>query len=285
MNMKIKRFANASEFLQLAGDVLVANEVQYGLMHSLATRLAINPNLFGSELPWFLAVTDSHGVCAAALRTPPHNLALAYFSGNQTEIAELIAKAIVTDYGDIPGVIGEPLLAEKFADLWSKNQMLQIAGKMNQRIYKLESVNAVALPPGKFRAAETTDKPIVSEWSAPFHAEAFGPYPKMPIDRIENRIDSQDLYVWEHSGLVSMAGKARPIGGGISVGPVYTPPEHRRKGYASACVSSLCSLLLESGYKYCALYTDLSNPTSNSIYQKIGFNPAYDSVQIQFASI
>jgi uncharacterized protein len=283
--MKIKQFPDASEFLKLAGDSLAANEVQYGLMHSLAARLTINPNLFGSELPWFLAVTDSHGVCAAVLRTPPHNLILAYFSGDQTEISKLIAQAILKDHGDIPGVVGEPSLAERFSDLWSKQQRLQIVGKMNQRIYKLEFVNAVSLPPGRLRVAEVADKPIISEWSAPFHLEAFGSHTKMPVERIENRVDSKDLYVWENAALVSMAGKARPIGSGISVGPVYTPPEHRRKGYASACVSSLCVLLLESGYKYCSLYTDLSNPTSNSIYQKIGFNPVFDSVQIQFSSI
>lgn len=283
--MKIKQFSNASEFLELARDVLAANEVQYGLMHSLATRLAINPNVFGSEPPWFLAVTDSQGVCAAVLRTPPHNLILAYFSGNQTEIAKLIAQAISTDYGDIPGVIGETSLVGAFSDLWSKKQRLQIADKMNQRIYVLESVNAVSLPPGRFRVAEMTDKPVVSEWSAPFHGETFGPRSKMPIDRIEDRIDLKDLFVWENGGLVSIAGKARPIGGGISVGPVYTPPEYRRRGYASACVSSLCRLLLASGYKYCSLYTDLGNPTSNSIYQRIGFTPVYDSVQIQFLAV
>jgi uncharacterized protein len=79
-----------------------------------------------------------------------------------------------------------------------------------------------------------------------------------------------------------MAGKFRPFGKGISIGAVYTPPQNRRHGYATAVVSGLCRELLSSGYSYCALYTDLSNPTSNSIYKKIGFAEVCDSVMVSF---
>ena len=70
----------------------------------------------------------------------------------------------------------------------------------------------------------------------------------------------------------------------MTVGLVYTPPELRRKGYATACVAGVCREILKSGYDFCALYTDLSNPTSNSIYIKIGFKPVCDSVQYTFSA-
>ena len=74
----------------------------------------------------------------------------------------------------------------------------------------------------------------------------------------------------------------RPTRNGVSVGGVYTPPELRRKGYATACVAALSALLLDRGHSFCVLYTDLANPTSNSIYQKIGYRPVTDSAVHRF---
>ena len=68
-----------------------------------------------------------------------------------------------------------------------------------------------------------------------------------------------------------MAGCGGPTPHGLRVAPVYTPPEHRGRGYASACVAALSQLLLDSGRRYCFLFTDRSNPTSNHIYEAIGF--------------
>jgi uncharacterized protein len=63
---------------------------------------------------------------------------------------------------------------------------------------------------------------------------------------------------------------------------VYTPPEHRRKGYASACVATLSQTLLNQGYKYCFLFTDLANPTSNHIYEAIGYQSVGDLSDYSF---
>jgi predicted GNAT family acetyltransferase len=79
-----------------------------------------------------------------------------------------------------------------------------------------------------------------------------------------------------HDEPVSMAGSARPVGKGITIGLVYTPPEKRRKGYAAALVAALSQHMLDSGYEYCTLFTDLANPTSNEIYQRIGYRPIAD---------
>jgi predicted GNAT family acetyltransferase len=68
----------------------------------------------------------------------------------------------------------------------------------------------------------------------------------------------------------------------MTVSGVYTPPELRCKGYATSCVAELSRNILQSGKKFCMLYTDLANPTSNSIYMKIGYWPVCDSVQHTF---
>jgi len=92
------------------------------------------------------------------------------------------------------------------------------------------------------------------------------------------RIASNNLFVWEteNKQVVTMAGTTRPTTNGIAVNSVYTPPELRGRGYASACVAALSQLMLDSGRQFCALFTDLANPTSNSIYQKMGYQAVCD---------
>ena len=92
----------------------------------------------------------------------------------------------------------------------------------------------------------------------------------------QRRVGDRDVYLWEDGQPVSMAAKARPTINGITVNLVYTPPQFRRRGYATSCVARLSQLLLDSGWKFCTLFTDLANPTSNDIYQKVGYMPVCD---------
>ena len=82
--------------------------------------------------------------------------------------------------------------------------------------------------------------------------------------------------VWDNGQPVAMAAKVRPTRNGMTISLVYTPPEQRRHGYATACVAALSQQLLDEGWQFCTLFTDLANPTSNSIYQKIGYQPVAD---------
>jgi hypothetical protein len=79
-----------------------------------------------------------------------------------------------------------------------------------------------------------------------------------------------------------MAGYSRELPTAIGVAFVYTPPYFRGKGYATSCVAQLSRMALDKGYKKCVLYTDLLNPTSNSIYQRIGYKPVCDSLMLKF---
>jgi predicted GNAT family acetyltransferase len=88
--------------------------------------------------------------------------------------------------------------------------------------------------------------------------------------------------LWEDGGLVSMACKNRPTRKGISVGMVYTPPEARRRGHATACVGELSRQLLQTGREFCVLFADILNPTSNSIYQIIGYRSLGNFAEYEF---
>ena len=83
--------------------------------------------------------------------------------------------------------------------------------------------------------------------------------------------------------VVSMAGFAGPTPNGIRVAWVYTPPDNRGKGFAGACVAALSQKLLDEGRKFCFLYTDLANPISNHVYQRIGYEPVTDATVYSFS--
>jgi predicted GNAT family acetyltransferase len=69
---------------------------------------------------------------------------------------------------------------------------------------------------------------------------------------------------------------------GIRIGYVYTPPDRRRRGYAGACVAELSRRLLAAGRAFCVLYADLSNPTTNALYQRMGYKPVADVTDYYF---
>jgi predicted GNAT family acetyltransferase len=140
--------------------------------------------------------------------------------------------------------------------------------------------------PGAMRIATSEDRPLLAKWFLAFAVEALPGEPdKERLAReIDYRLASADagLVLWEHKGAVSLAGFGGPTPKGIRIGPVYTPPELRGRGYASALVAELSSRLLAGGRRFCFLYTDLANPTSNKIYERIGYVRVCDSAEIEF---
>jgi predicted GNAT family acetyltransferase len=125
------------------------------------------------------------------------------------------------------------------------------------------------------------------KWFMGFNGETFDDAREEEIQAMVNRYQNDDvtrsLYFWEVEGEpVSMTAATRPTMNGICVTAVYTPPDKRKRGYASACVAAVTQKCLDMGFQFCTLYTDLSNPTSNHIYQEIGYKPIVDINMIEF---
>ncbi len=278
--MKTEIFLNPVSFLEKAKKYLISDEIKHGLMFSIAESLVKNPYKYSHEDPWFFIAYDSDEIQAAFIRTPPYNLIVSYFRGDLERISAAVCDAVEMHYGSIPGMVGESSAVKYLADKYCIRTGKRISKVMNQRIYKLEKLNTLEMPQGRFRKAEERDRDILSRWCIAFAREATGK--DESEDKAINMIRSGSLFVWETDTVVTMAAKCRPLLSGVSISEVYTPPENRKKGYATACVHHLSRHILDSGYKYCTLYTDLSNPVSNSIYQKIGFNAMHDSIQIEF---
>jgi L-amino acid N-acyltransferase YncA len=191
---------------------------------------------------------------------------------------------------DLPGVIGPAREAERFASAWARERGCGEVLAVDQRVFELTEVCWPAPVPGRMRPILPADLELVTRWGQGFDEEALPPRERRSIDqardRMSKRIRDGNLFGWAvHDQLVSMAGLARPTARTISVNSVYTPPAQRRRGFASALVAALSEEGLRRGKLSCVLYTDLANPTSNAIYQKIGYRPVCDSRNYSFHAL
>lgn len=148
---------------------------------------------------------------------------------------------------------------------------------MSERIYACETVAPLTYAPGRLRPVTKDDEPLLSQWCVQFCLDARIEDETVYFKaRLPSKIADGSLYIWEDNEAVAMAGLERETSHGIAISWVYTPAHLRELGYATSCVAALTQRMLDSGKKFCCLYTDLSNPTSNSIYQKIGYRSVCD---------
>jgi hypothetical protein len=132
------------------------------------------------------------------------------------------------------------------------------------------------------REATADDLSELVEWAARFTEET-GVSGGGPESLARRLLTSRDLFVWDDGGPACMAAASAYTPHGARIGWVYTPSDRRGRGYASACVAALSELLLGRGLRLLFLYTDLGNPTSNSIYRRIGYRPILDVGDIEFS--
>jgi uncharacterized protein len=281
--MKLDLYQTPDGFLSVVQDELAKREAFNNLMLGLALRLLNAPERF-KHPRFFAAVTDQSALTLAALMIPPNNLIL-YSSRSQVAPAvDRIAAALHEHGRRVPGVVGPSQAVQLFAEAWTRLTGLPHRPAMMHGIFELRRVEPPGAAPGALRAAGPDDLALLTEWSCAFQREALAHLadPADVREVLELRTGDGDIFVWDDGGPVSMAIRGRPTLTGISIGSVYTPPGRRGKGYASAGVAALSQLCLDSGYTFCMLYTDLSNPTSNRIYQKIGYRPIGESSEYRF---
>jgi uncharacterized protein len=277
--MKVQYYENAADFLAHAGSYLAKDEARYGLIYGIAKVIEVVPQRYGPEKPWFCSINTGDTVNAVAIRTPPHMVLIAHLSGDMDIVAETLVGAVSKDFKNVPGVVGDKEIADNFTKRWCEKFGVTIRDTMAQRIYRLDKVNDIPPAPGRLRAATMADKDLVLKWFHAFHIDIGAEARGEPINDVTPVIERGWVFIWEDGKPVSMALKTRPTDRGMTVGGVYTPPELRGKGYATSCVAELSRNILQSGKEFCMLYTDLANPTSNSIYMKIGYKPVCDSVE------
>jgi predicted GNAT family acetyltransferase len=278
--MEVRRVDEPDAFLDTAGPLLLEDEARHNLVLGLAATLRDNPSLYAEHRMW--VVLDAGEPVGAALRTPPFNLIVA----QPRDDAALDALSDAIDE-DLPGVVGARPEVESFAAAWSAKAGVTPRIRLTQGIYALERVRPVRGVSGAMRPATADDRALLLDWWRAFVAEAL-PHEEADDARnaasIDHRLttDEAGLLLWEDGGAVSFAGFGPSTPTGTRVGPVYTPPELRGRGYASALVAALSEQMVERGRRFCFLYTDLANPTANAIYVRIGYEQVAESAEIVF---
>jgi predicted GNAT family acetyltransferase len=277
----VELVTGARDVLDAANGLLLEDEPRHNLAFGIVSFARDHPDVYPEVRGW--VVREAGAVVAAALRTPPYNLVLA--RPRVHGALETLAAAIEDE---VPGVVGAIPEVDAFAALWAARHAMTTATRFDQRIYSLEAV----VPPrgvrGAMRLAEAADRGLVLEWLTAFSEEALhGADDLGRIARsVDARLDPQSVggvCLWEAEGRpVSLAGFGGPTPNGLRIGPVYTPPERRGRGYGSAVTAAASQLVLDRGKRFCFLYTDLANPTSNAIYMRIGYRPVCDSREVAF---
>ncbi len=279
MLMKINRFEDVSQFYEQVKDYLLNHEALHNVQLALCNSLIQNPEHF-DEKPYLTTVEVDGDVIAVAMRTPGRKLLLSKIEDFGS--IEAIAQDIRHTQELLSGVNAPTAEAKAFVEAWHSLTGQSYHLKMALRAFQLEQVQPIPKTTGELRLATQSYRQLLIPWYEAFALEALGTVESEAERKVERLLDRGIAYIWEDEIPVSMACHVRVMPNGAAVGLVYTPPEHRRKGYASACVAALSQTLLNQGHRYCCLFTDLANPTSNHIYQAIGYQPVGDLSEYSF---
>jgi len=269
-------------FLERAAALLYRDEPTNSLMLGLCDNM-----LRAKEAPKqpsvFIRILKDRRIAAAAVRIPPGNLVLTHAS---TEELDFLADHLKKTGAAFPGVIGPAREAETFSAIWAPLSGSKATLGMRQRIYRIDQVRTPDTP-GNLRLARTDEIDTLSQWLVAFADESLPPHERKSFEvrRLDaaRAIERQLAYFWTvEDKPVSMAHVSRHTRSGVSINAVYTPKSQRKNGFASAGVAHLSQKMLDLGKKFCVLYADLSNPTSNRIYQDIGYKAVTDSKYFVF---
>lgn len=292
--LRLQRFDGAERFLLRAGRFLAEREAAHNLLLGLATSASRRQG--PGDATDYAATVERHpdgAPVAAALRLGG---GLILSQADDPTAVDLFAEDLARGTESLPGVQGPPPLARRFAARWRvlHGQQTDLTVALGIYEFTAEGLSLAAGEgvSGAMRWTAEGDRALLVDWVAAFYegenlpgvGEVRSGAERSVAARLP-RSDDAGLAVWcdPADRPVSVAGYSGPTPTGIRVGPVYTPPEFRRRGYASALTATLSRALLADGRRACFLFTDLANPTSNRIYQSIGYRFVTMTEEIGFA--
>lgn len=269
--MKITTWTNAAAFLEAATPYLMRNEAENNLILGLAARAAAVP----ADDPWFAMVRDGDSGIACAWQTIPSTVGITRVADDRA--IQLLAGVIAPRLSGTERLVGpEPEighLAQQVAGLLG----VEYGRERATRLHMLRTVsNALPVVKGELRRAGSDDLPVVLTFVEGFQRELEEGGDAQGI--AGRKVAGGQIYLWIDEGEArSMAAWDGATPRGVRINYVYTPQEYRGRGYATACVAGLTRQMLREGREHCVLYTDLANPTSNSIYRRIGYRGICDT--------
>jgi len=270
----VSAYREAAAVLAEASEFLASRPAEH---HVIATLLGLRAATGAEGRYWI--VRDDGGTCVGLVVQSPLTFA-ATLTPMPREAARAVVAAIVADGVSLPGVNGEVATAAAFAGHWAEVRRVGARPLIGMRLQQLGHLRHPEGVPGHDRAARPGDLDVLRRWMDDF--AAFTNEPPASEADVLHRIEEGQLSVREVDGVaVCLVGHTAPMSGLVRIGPVFTPPEHRRHGYAGACVASVSAHALSQGHG-CILYTDLGNPTSNSVYRALGYGTISETIRYAF---
>jgi GNAT superfamily N-acetyltransferase len=283
-------------FLAAAEDQLAADPVVTTVVATVTSRYR-DRRVAGEPPPtdrpeWWAVVRDATetiaGLAMRTARTPPHPMFVLPMADGA---ALALARAVHARGESVGGLNGSLPAAEICAGELARLQDDRVEVAQHTRLFELGELVPPVGVPGGLRQATVDDLDLAKDWVDRFMHDADLQAGRDPAAHGREEIDPEDLlrkiehgvyWFWldDAGERVHLTGANPPAFGVARIGPVYTPPEQRRKGYAGAAVAQVSQLFLDAGARVC-LYTDQANPTSNGIYQAIGYRPVVDQANLR----
>jgi len=286
-------------FLAEAGEFLRAERVRNTVILTVTESLRVNgpapadgppardAPLFGYWRPApgrsapSRSAPSQNQVSAAFMLTPGFPVLLTHMS---PQMAADLASHLAASGRLLQGINAEEEAAWAFADVWRQHIGDGAEVHRRMRLFRLGTLMPPQpAPEGTSRPATPDDRALLIDWLGAFVIEVGDPPTQDQGAAADERLSYGGITIWEADGVpVSLAGVTRTVDGMVRVGPVYTPPAQRGLGYAAGATVAVSQAALDAGATDVLLYTDLANPTSNALYQRLGYRPVEDRLVLSF---
>jgi RimJ/RimL family protein N-acetyltransferase len=272
-------------FLAAADDHLRADPVQHTVaLTVLETLRQAGPNAFGDSPPVFgWHESASGGTDGAFFQTPPFPVLISSLpAGSADWLLDDLAASRPAPIGVNVTSADEPSVLAAWAALTGGTAV----SRLRSRLHKLWVLTPPEpMPPGAARVADDGDRDLLVDWCTAFARETTAGAPGRAERMVDDRLSHHGFTLWESGGEpVSLAGLQREVAGVARVTDVYTPPAHRRRGYGGAVTAAVSRSALAAGASAVVLFTDLANPTSNALYQRLGYRAIGDRVTLDLTT-
>jgi RimJ/RimL family protein N-acetyltransferase len=194
-------------------------------------------------------------------------------AGHPAAGAAAAGQALLALGHDPLGVTAGQQDATRFAAAWTDLTGASARVMRRSRLFLLGALTPLDPPAGAARVATTADRDLLCAWLTEFATET-GDSPGPLPGTVDDELSYGGLTLWEAGGIpVAVAGVKRPAAGVVRVGPVWTPPDQRRHGYAAAATAAVSQVALDAGADSVVLFTDLASEASNALYPRLGYQP------------